>query len=61
MDLARRILFVLIFLFCFSGFLSPPIALTLGIVFGLIVTNPFSRESRRGSPLLLRLWHWGLE
>ncbi len=53
-DLARRILFVLIFLFCFSGFLSPPIALTLGIVFGLIVTNPFPRESRKGSPLLLQ-------
>ncbi|MGB0037231.1 MAG: putative sulfate exporter family transporter [Candidatus Acidiferrales bacterium] len=51
---ARRILFVLTFLACFSGYLSPPLALTLGILFGLIVANPFPQETRKASSLLLQ-------
>jgi uncharacterized integral membrane protein (TIGR00698 family) len=50
----RRILFLLVFLGCFSSFISPPIALTLGIVFGLIVSNPYPFESRTASRWLLQ-------
>jgi uncharacterized integral membrane protein (TIGR00698 family) len=49
----RSILFVLAFLACFSGFISPPIALTFGILFGLTISNPFARESRAAARWLL--------
>jgi uncharacterized integral membrane protein (TIGR00698 family) len=50
----RRVLFVLVFAGCFSGLLSPPIALTLGIAFGLFLTNPYPLESRTASRWLLQ-------
>jgi uncharacterized integral membrane protein (TIGR00698 family) len=53
-SLLRRVFFILAFLACFSGFISPPLALTIGIFFGLIVSNPFSDESRRASHWLLQ-------
>jgi uncharacterized integral membrane protein (TIGR00698 family) len=55
MTVARKIFFVLIFLACFTGFLSPPVALTLGILYGLIVTNPLPDESREGAHLFLQV------
>lgn len=51
---AGKILFVLILVACFAGFLSPPLALTLGILFSLILSNPFPKESRKGSAWLLQ-------
>jgi uncharacterized integral membrane protein (TIGR00698 family) len=54
MTVARKGSFVLIFLACFTGFLSPPVALTLGILYGLIITNPLPDESREGARLLLQ-------
>ena len=51
---AKRVLFVLTFLTCLSGFLSPPLALASGILFGLFLGNPFPRESRIGSRFLLQ-------
>jgi uncharacterized integral membrane protein (TIGR00698 family) len=41
----RKLLFVFCFLACFSGFISPPEALTLGILFGLFLINPLSAHS----------------
>ena len=55
MTVARKAVFILIFAACFTGFLSPPVALTLGILFGLIVSNPLPQESRTGSRLLLQI------
>jgi len=52
---ARKVFFVLIFLACFTGFLSPPAALTLGILYGLILSNPLPDESRSGARLLLQI------
>ncbi len=52
--LVRRVLFLLAFLACFSGFISPPVALTLGIFFGLVVQNPFPLETRTASHWLLQ-------
>jgi uncharacterized integral membrane protein (TIGR00698 family) len=40
-----KLRFVFCFLGCFTGFISPPLALTLGILFGLILTNPLPAES----------------
>jgi uncharacterized integral membrane protein (TIGR00698 family) len=54
MSLARKISFLLFFLACFSGFLRPPLALTLGILFGLIVSNPFQKESAALARFLLQ-------
>ena len=50
----RRISFVFVFLACFSSFISPPLALTLGILFGLVLSNPFPLETRRISQWLLQ-------
>ncbi len=55
MGSVRIIIFILIFAACFTGYLSPPVALTLGILFGLILTNPLPKESRTGARLLLQL------
>jgi uncharacterized integral membrane protein (TIGR00698 family) len=54
MKLVRKIFFVLLFLACFSGFLSPPIALALGILFSIFLSNPFSKESAAVSRFLLQ-------
>jgi uncharacterized integral membrane protein (TIGR00698 family) len=50
----RKVLFVLLFLGCFSGYLSPPIALSLGIFFGLLLTNPLPDETRAATHVLLQ-------
>jgi uncharacterized integral membrane protein (TIGR00698 family) len=54
MPITKSVLFILIFLSCFAGYLSPPLALTLGIVFGLVISNPLPRETRIGSRVLLQ-------
>jgi uncharacterized integral membrane protein (TIGR00698 family) len=54
MRLAPKILFVLSFLACFSGWISPPVALLMGIVFGLSLPHPFINESRSGARILLQ-------
>jgi len=41
MRLAPKILFVLLFLACFTGWISPPIALLMGIIFGLALPHPY--------------------
>lgn len=50
----RGVLFILIFFACFSTLISPPVALTLGILFGLILYSPFPTETRKASPWLLQ-------
>jgi uncharacterized integral membrane protein (TIGR00698 family) len=55
MGTVRVVVFIVIFVACFSGFISPPVALTLGILFGLILTNPLPKESRTTARLLLQL------
>jgi uncharacterized integral membrane protein (TIGR00698 family) len=55
MNFVRKALFIAIFAACFTGYLSPPVALTLGILFGLILANPLPKESRTGAKLLLQI------
>lgn len=47
-------LFVAGLIIAASGFISPAIALLMGLIFGLAVQHPFPRESRRYTKLLLQ-------
>jgi len=50
----KSVLWGLIFLACFTGLVSPPVALTLGIFFGLILANPLPHQTRVASRVLLQ-------
>lgn len=50
----QKYIFVLGFLVAASGFASPPLALTLGLLFGLTFTHPFSAGSKKLSRFLLQ-------
>jgi len=52
--LARKIGFLLGFALCATGILSPPLALALGLLFGLSFEHPFHSESRTATKLLLQ-------
>jgi uncharacterized integral membrane protein (TIGR00698 family) len=49
-----RIVFLLCLLVSASGFVSPPVALVLGLIFGLTLPHPYSRETKKASKLLLQ-------
>src|SRR5215469_2176746 len=51
--MARQFFFIGIILAA-SGFISPPIALVLGLAYGITFTNPFQAESRQLSKFLLQ-------
>jgi uncharacterized integral membrane protein (TIGR00698 family) len=49
-----KILFIAGLFLSFSGFISPPLALTLGIIFGLRFPHPYINESRGTARTLLQ-------
>jgi uncharacterized integral membrane protein (TIGR00698 family) len=49
-----RILFIVLFIVSFSGLVSPPAALTIGILLGVTISNPYPQESRAASRWLLQ-------
>jgi uncharacterized integral membrane protein (TIGR00698 family) len=49
-----RIIFLLCLLVSASGFVSPPVALAMGLLFGLLFPHPYGREAKRYSKLLLQ-------
>src|SRR5580700_9507482 len=49
-----RIIFILCLLLCASGFVSPPVALATGLVFGLALPHPYSRQAKTFSKFLLQ-------
>src|SRR5262249_2868112 len=51
---APKILFIVLFLACLTGWISPPVALLMGIAFGLTVSNPLLAETRKSSRFLLQ-------
>jgi uncharacterized integral membrane protein (TIGR00698 family) len=51
---APRILFIAALTISASGFVSPPVALTAGILFGLSFTHPYPKFAREGARLLLQ-------
>src|SRR6202162_4680676 len=49
-----RIIFILSLLVSASGFVSPPIALAMGLLFGLTLPHPYGRETTKFSKFLLQ-------
>src|SRR5215468_1184505 len=58
--MTSRIVFVLGLLAALSGFVSPPLALALGLAFGLLFPHPYPRQSTELSKYLLQLAVIGL-
>jgi uncharacterized integral membrane protein (TIGR00698 family) len=54
MPTLAKIIFVFAFALSFTGLLSPPIALTIGILFGLSFPHPYINESRGIARTLLQ-------
>lgn len=54
MPTLAKILFALGLLLAFTGYVSPPVALTAGILFGLSFTHPYISESRGVARILLQ-------
>jgi len=55
MPVLSKIVFFLALALSFTGFLSPPVALTIGIVFGLSFTHPFPAAARSSARILLQV------
>jgi uncharacterized integral membrane protein (TIGR00698 family) len=51
---ALKIAFVVGFVFCATGLVSPPLALALGLVYGFSFVHPFQSESRTVTKFLLQ-------
>jgi uncharacterized integral membrane protein (TIGR00698 family) len=49
-----RIIFLLCLLVSASGFVSPPVALAMGLVFGLALPHPYDRAAKKYSKFLLQ-------
>ena len=54
MPTLSKIIFAIGLIVSLTGFLSPPVALTLGILFGLSFTHPYISESRGIARILLQ-------
>jgi uncharacterized integral membrane protein (TIGR00698 family) len=52
--MAPKVLFIILVLASCSGYISPPVALVLGLAFGFTLTHPYPTQSRRGSRFLLQ-------
>jgi len=55
MRLLSKTIFFLAFLLSFSGLLSPPVALAIGILFGLSFTHPYAAATRNSARILLQV------
>ena len=55
MSLLAKILFFLALVLSFTGLLSPPVALTIGILFGLCFTHPYAAATRISARILLQV------
>ncbi len=50
-----KVIFILLILFCLTPWASPPLALAVGLAFGLTFTvHPYGKQSRAGSKWLLQ-------
>ena len=50
----KTIVFLLLGLFCLSGYVSPPLALALGLAFALSIGNPLPKPTQKVSKVLLQ-------
>src|SRR5580658_9298211 len=49
-----RVVFIVALLVSASGFISPPVALAMGLVFGLTLPHPYGNEAKKFSKFLLQ-------
>jgi uncharacterized integral membrane protein (TIGR00698 family) len=49
-----KIIFILCLLASVSGFVSPPVALAMGLIFGLALPHPYGKEAKQSSKFLLQ-------
>jgi uncharacterized integral membrane protein (TIGR00698 family) len=49
-----RVIFILCLLLSVSGFVSPPVALAMGLAFGLLFSHPYGDLARKSSKYLLQ-------
>src|SRR6202140_1852572 len=52
---AAKIIFILALILCLSGWISTPVSLSLGIIFGLSVRHPYPHFSRSAARILLQV------
>ena len=55
MSALSKIIFLLALVLSFTGRFSPPVALSLGIIFGLIFTHPYPAAARTSARILLQV------
>jgi uncharacterized integral membrane protein (TIGR00698 family) len=55
MPALAKILFFLALVLSFTGLLSPPVALTIGVLFGLCFTHPYAAATRTSARILLQV------
>jgi uncharacterized integral membrane protein (TIGR00698 family) len=55
MAIAPKTIFIIALILCLSGWVSPPAALTLGIIFGLSLRHPYPQLSRSAARILLQV------
>jgi uncharacterized integral membrane protein (TIGR00698 family) len=55
MPLLAKILFFLALVLSFTGLLSPPVALTIGVLFGLCFTHPYAAPTRTSARIFLQV------
>ena len=55
MAFAAKIIFIIALILCLSGWVSPPVALTAGIIFGLSARHPYPQFSRSAARILLQM------
>ena len=60
MRVARIVVFFALLIGCASGYVSPPIALALGLVLALTLGHPFPRQNSKATKILLQLSVIGL-
>jgi uncharacterized membrane protein YadS len=50
----QKIVFYLLIFACLTPYVSPPIALTLGIIFAFTIGNPFKEQTAKTTKILLQ-------
>ena len=53
-------IFVIAIIFCLTPWATPPIALATGVVFALLIGNPYAKQSARATRILLQACIVGL-
>jgi uncharacterized integral membrane protein (TIGR00698 family) len=52
--LAAKVIFIVCCIACVSGFVSPPIALAIGLAYGLLTSRPYAAITRKAQKILLQ-------